>query len=165
MSLAIDWFGVKKAEDPMLYLDDVFRYASVRLGQREDAEDIAIEVVQALPNPCSKSNLKAYMIGMARRKIADRLRRSRPTQTSRESDGQVRFEHKVEEAALVGFAMKQISAEHREVLALKYIVGLSSAEVGKILGKRPDAVDSLLQRARGAFELVWVGLTSEEVKL
>ena len=45
MSLAINWLRTQKGEDPMVYLDDVYRYVAVRLGNREDAEDIAIEVV------------------------------------------------------------------------------------------------------------------------
>jgi len=165
MSLAIDWFGLKRGEDPMLYLDDVYRYAAMRLGQREDAEDIAIEVVQALPNPCSKANLRIYMLGMARRKVADRLRQYRPNEELRDNDAAARFDHAVEDAEMVGCALKQLSPEHREVLTLKYVIGLSSSEIGRLLGKKPQAVDSLLQRGRSAFEEAWKSLTSEEVNL
>ena len=165
MSLAIDWFWVKKGEDPMVYLDDVFRYAALRLGQREDAEDLAIEVVQALPNPCSKSNLKLYMLGMARRKVADRLRRNRPTVEIQETDAGHRFDLVIDEVQMVGAAMKQLSPDHREALTLKYVIGLTSGEIGRLTNKKPEAVDSLLQRARSAFELAWKDLTSEEVNL
>ena len=79
MSLAIDWIFTRRGVDPMDFLDDVFRYSYARLGQREEAEDVAIEVVQALPNPCKRRDLRVYMLGMARRKIADRFRRARPT--------------------------------------------------------------------------------------
>ena len=162
--MAIDWFGVRKGEDPMRYLDDVYRYAAVRLNQREDAEDIAIEVVQALPNPCSKSNLKVYMLGMARRKIADRLRKARPEQVIRESELSHRFDQSFVESQLVNQTFERLSAEHREALTLKYIVGLSSIEMGKVLSKRPEAVDSLLQRARESFGKSWNDLSSDEVK-
>lgn len=163
MSLAIDWLRARQGEDPMRYLDEVFRYAMARLGQREEAEDLAIEVVQALPSPCFRRDLRVYMLGMARRKIADRRRGARPTLVVREADAATRFDAAADEAAVVACTMSGLSAEHREALALKYVIGLSSAEIGQMLGKRPDAVDSLLQRAREAFAREWDRLTSDEV--
>jgi len=163
MSLTIDWLSTRTGEDPMLYLNDVFRYAMARLGQREEAEDVAIEVVQALPRPCFRRNLRLFMIGMARRKIADRRRRARPQVSVHEGDRPVRFDDASDDATMVAIAMGKMSAEHREVLALKYVVGLSSAEIGDLLKKRPDAIDSQLQRARAAFTQEWNLLTSDEV--
>ncbi len=164
MSLAIDWFRTKKGEDPMVYHADVFRYAALRLGQREDAEDIAIEVVQALPNPCTKDNLRVYMLGMARRKVADRFRRSHQANELHENDVVGSFDAQSDDSAMVGSVMKGLSPEHREALTLKYVIGLSSAEVGRLMGKSSQAIDSMLQRARSGFELGWLQLTSEEVK-
>jgi RNA polymerase sigma-70 factor (ECF subfamily) len=163
MSLAIDWLWTRSGEDPMIHLDGVFRYAMARIGQREEAEDIAIEVVQALPNPCFRRDLRAYMIGMARRKVADRLRRARPVAEAREADLAVRFDGQADESALVASAMAQLSADHREVLALKYVAGMTSAEIGRIVGKRAEAIDSMLQRAREAFSQAWQSLASDEV--
>ena len=78
MSLAVDWFRTKEGEDPMNYLADIFRYASARLGQRQDAEDIAIEGCSGPSEPpAEEKTCGIYMLGMARRKVADRLRRSR----------------------------------------------------------------------------------------
>ncbi|OJU61841.1 MAG: hypothetical protein BGO01_13070 [Armatimonadetes bacterium 55-13] len=147
----------------MDFLDDVFRYSYARLGQREEAEDVAIEVVQALPNPCKRRDLRVYMLGMARRKIADRFRRARPTLEVREADATFRFDREIDEATVVAQTLNTLSADHREVLTLKYVIGLSSQEIGTLLGKRPDAIDSLLQRARDAFSHSWQGLTSDEV--
>jgi len=146
----------------MKYLDDVFRYAMARLGHREEAEDVAIEVVQALPTPCHRRDLRVYMLGMARRKVADRMRRTRPVVTIREHEAAERFDVRADEAAMVACTMQRLSAEHREALALKYVAGLSSAEMGQVLGKRAEAVNSLLQRARDAFSREWSLLTSEE---
>lgn len=163
MSLAFEGFRLRKAEDPMVYLDDVYRYAMARLGIREDAEDVAIEVVQSLPNPCSRRELRIYMLGMARRKVADRLRKRRPNPEIQEFDGAVRFDDQSDVASMVAAAMESIAAEHREVLTLKYVVGLTSAEIGSMLGIRSDAVDSRLQRARDAFARIYS--SSDEVTL
>ena len=66
-------------EDPLKYLDDVLRYAFARLGSREEAEDVAMEVFQAafrfqsqLPK---RKDPRLYLIGITRRKITDHLRR------------------------------------------------------------------------------------------
>jgi RNA polymerase sigma-70 factor (ECF subfamily) len=147
----------------MVFLDDVFRYAMARLGHREDAEDVAIEVVQSLPNPCYRRDLRVYMLGMARRKVADRLRKRRPTMPMRESEATLRFDDKSDEITQVSAAMEAIAPDHREVLTLKYIVGLSSAEIGKLLGIRSDAVDSRLQRGREAFARAYS--SNDEVNL
>ncbi len=155
MSLALDWLRREDKEDPMRYLDDVFRYARTRLGDREEAEDVAIEVVQSLPNPCRRGELRSYMVGMARRKIADRLRRRRPFAALREGDAVGRFDFASDEAASVEAALARLTAEHRELLTLKYLLGFSSREIGLALGKRADAVDSGLQRARAAFAEIW----------
>jgi RNA polymerase sigma-70 factor (ECF subfamily) len=164
MSLAIDWLRGKQGEDPMRYLDEVFRYAAARLGRREDAEDIAIEVVQSLPNPCFKRDLKVYMLGMARRKCIDRMRKHRPSADLRDCDTALRFDSASDEAAIVEMVMRELSDDHREALSLKYIAGLSSAEIGRITGRKPAAVDSMLQRAREAFAEHWTRISSDEVK-
>lgn len=163
MSLAFEGLWFRRSEDPMVHLDDVFRYAFSRLGNREEAEDVAIEVVQSLPNPCRRRDLRVYMIGMARRKVADRLRRQRPSVEIRESDTAIRFDHQSDEATLVAATMARLSADHREVLTLKYVVGLTSAEIGGTLGVRSDAVDSRLQRARDAFAKEYDALLRDEV--
>ena len=162
MSLAIDWLRAGRGENPMVYLDDTFRYAYARLRQREDAEDIAIEVVQALPNPCNRRDLRIYMIGMARRKVADRLRKSRPELTVREHE--VRFDGFADDAAIVSIVMGELSDEHREALIMKYVIGLSSTEIGALTGKNSAAVDSTLQRARAAFVRQWEQQGNEVVR-
>lgn len=150
-------------EDPMVYLDDVFRYAKSRLGQREEAEDVAVEVVEALPNRCRRRDLRLYMLGVARRKIATRLRKRQPMGAREDQDAAQGFAERSNEAADVQRVLASLLADHAEALTLKYVFGLTSAEIGKTLGRRSQAVDSLLQRAREAFSDAWTRLHSEEV--
>ncbi len=152
------------AEEPLKYLDDVFRYAKARLGNHDDAEDVAIEVVQALPPLCRKDNLRLYMIGMARRKVADTLRRK----SAHPMDSHTRahaFDRASDEAATVESVLCSLLDDQREALILKYVIGMSSQEVGSIMGRRASAVDSLLQRARDAFEKEWNRIHEPEVNL
>jgi len=148
----------------MAYHKEVFRYAMARLGSREDAEDVAIEVVQALPNPCFKQDLRIYMLGMARRKAISLLRRKRASVEIRDREATTSFDERSDQAAMVGQILGGMSEEHRDVLTLKYMAGLTSVEIGRITGKRSDAVDSMLQRAREAFAQAWTRLSSDEVK-
>ncbi len=164
MSLALDWLRTKRGEDPMIYIDDVFRYAMARLRNREDAEDIACEVVQSLPNPCNRRELRIYMLGVARRKIADHRRRDPEPPNRLDVDPSHRFDSQSDHAAMVESVLGRLSEDHREVLNLKYIVGLSCAEIGSLLGRKSVAIDSLLQRARAAFGAEWTRVTTEEVE-
>lgn len=66
---------------------------------------------------------------------------------------------------MVEKVLSLLGDDQREALTLKYIVGLTSEEVGRALGRNPSAIDSLLQRARAAFAKEWNALSSEEVKL
>lgn len=142
------------AEEPLKYLDDVFRYAKARLGNHDDAEDVAIEVVQALPHLCRKDNLRLFMIGMARRKVADRLRRKSglPLEDFNQMPA---FDRASDEAATVESVLCTLVDDQREALILKYVIGMSSQEVGGVMKRGASAIDSLLQRARDAFEKEW----------
>jgi RNA polymerase sigma-70 factor (ECF subfamily) len=164
MSLAVNWPWIKAGEDPAKYLDDVYRYARSRLRSREDAEDVAVEVVQALPSPCRRADLRAYMIGMARRKVADRLRRSKPTVELREAEAVIRFDEASDHATLVQEVLARLSDDHRDALTMKYVIGMSSQEIGAVIGRSGEAVDSLLQRGRACFAAEWNSLTSEQVQ-
>lgn len=153
-----------KADEPMGYLDDVFRYAKARLGNHDDAEDIAIEVVQALPAKCCKDNLRLYMIGMARRKVADRLRK-RTDDTLASQASERAFDRDSDEAATIDCVLSSLADNQREALILKYVIGLTSQEVGVAMGRSGDAADSLLQRARTAFSKEWNRLHESEMIL
>ena len=144
--------------DPMLFVDDVYRYALARTNRQEDAEDIAIEVVQQSPKHLKPDELKPYMIGMARRKVADHFRHAnrsieRPNIPS---------ETQIEAVLDVQRALETMSESHRECLILKYVTGLSSAEIGTQISLSSEAVDSLLQRARKAFAKEWEIMHGED---
>jgi RNA polymerase sigma-70 factor (ECF subfamily) len=147
--------------DPMHFVDDVYRYALARTGNKEDAEDMAIEVVQQAPAGMRTDELGPYMIGMARRKIADHFRHS----GRREESGQLpelRTEVAVDQMIDIQRALDTVSDSHRECLILKYVNGMTSIEIALVMEITPEAVDSLLQRARKAFASQWEIMHGEE---
>jgi RNA polymerase sigma factor (sigma-70 family) len=139
--------------DPLVYLDSVVRYAFARLGSREEAEDVAMEVFQAafrlrseLPR---KIDPQLYLIGITRRKIADHLRsrsRQRGRNTISLNDPRlaeigIEPDHGLTELMVALDALPELQ---RDVLILKYLLGFSMAEVGGLIRKSPQATNSLL---------------------
>jgi RNA polymerase sigma-70 factor (ECF subfamily) len=161
-------FGARlgKAEavafDPDPYLDDVLRYAFFRLGSQEDAEDVAAQVRHDAMREAKKlaeaEDPRLYMVGMARRKVADVLRRRRRSPRTRSlSDSAFALPganddlEAIHRRASVAAVLRRLPDDQREALALKYLVGLSAAEIATLTDRTPAAVNSLLQRAREAF--------------
>ena len=146
------------------YLDDVYRFVSRRLTRREDAEDVTAEVFEAafrsLPKFRGDAIARTWLLGIARRKIADYLRRTggrpealwceTPALVNKPSDGPL-----PESAAMTAHAAKELGRilaampdDQRDALILQYADGLSIAEIAAVLGKSQAAANSLLQRAR-----------------
>jgi RNA polymerase sigma-70 factor, ECF subfamily len=153
------------------YLTTIWRYAAARLSSTAEADDVTAEVFLAAfqsiahcPQP-SKSlpdndQTRAWLLGIARRKVIDILRRRqrRPEAVWEEGaaltlcapdnpEQDVLSREIVQELYRV---LAVLSEDYREVLLLKYVDRLSLAEMGVVLKKSPQAVGSLLQRARAA---------------
>jgi RNA polymerase sigma-70 factor, ECF subfamily len=154
-------------ELPTRYLAVVVRYASARLGPGAEAEDVAAEVFVAAfaswkhcPTPTSETAdhdpVRAWLFGIARRKVADALRRRQRHPESELSEQ--RAGGGSPEVELLGDeALEQLKAilaalpdDQREALRLKYIEELSLVEMGIVLKRSPAAVGQLLHRARAA---------------
>ena len=81
-----------------------------------------------------------------------------------EPAGSARLE-RLEIANAVQAALEELSAEHRSVLVLKEMEGLSYAEIAEALGIASGTVASRLYHARAALKKVLVarGITLEDV--
>ena len=158
------------------YRETVFAYAAHRVTDRATAEDIAADVFAAafqslgrcpaLPapdaDPAAPDPAKAWLLGIARRKVADHCRRHARrrettldllshTASSTEQKTQPETTVLQDEAGrTIQRIMDGLKPEHKEVLLLKYVEEHSVAEIAPLLGRSEDAVSSLLQRARAA---------------
>jgi RNA polymerase sigma-70 factor, ECF subfamily len=153
------------------YLDTLFAYVSRRIASEAEAEDIVAEVfmdvcrqLERIPSrntdPDNDPTL-AYLIGMARRKVALVLRKQErrkedplqdetpqtPEYVTGSSEGQVLRQ---EQARMLRQALNTLPEQQRDVLLLKYAEQLSLKEIAVALGKSEGAINSLLQRAREA---------------
>ena len=151
------------------YVRTVLHYVSVRLGPGAEAEDTVAEVFAAVlqrldhcPHPASDGAehdpARAWILGVARRKVADAFRRRTrrrevPLEAalpSAEGDAPEAKSLAAEAARQLQAILKTLPDDQREALLLKYVDGLSLAELGPVLGRSPRAASQLLYRAREA---------------
>jgi RNA polymerase sigma-70 factor, ECF subfamily len=153
------------------YLEEVFRYVLRRVPSVPEAEDITAEVFAAAAASLSRFHgqcaPKLWLLGIARRKIADSLRRRavrREVLHSEMGDDRAEADPLWEtlvavegpEAALMRAEARRVvreliaglSPDQREALLLQYMEQLSVAEIAAVMGRSVGAVTSLLKRAR-----------------
>lgn len=140
------------------YYDKIARYVYVHIGNKEEAEDIAGEVfLKALKSLKSYREqgipMQGWLFRIAHNLTVDYLRKTDKRRTVPidsvvlvGNDNPVDTAEKNIEFERVTEAMKQLSTEQREVINLRFLGGLTSKEVGGILGKNDGAVREM-QRA------------------
>ena len=140
------------------YYDKVARYVYVHIGNREEAEDIAGEVfLKALQSLKSYREqgipMQGWLFRIAHNLTVDYLRKMDKRRTVpidsvvlSGNDNPVDTAEKNIEFERVTEAMRQLTTEQREVINLRFFGGLTSKEVGGILGKGDGAVREM-QRA------------------
>jgi RNA polymerase sigma-70 factor (ECF subfamily) len=147
------------------YLTGVFRYVSRRLARREDAEDVTAEVFAAafesLPGRRGDGDPFLWLLGIARRKVTDAIRRQARRRETSATEMALLPETvggEDPQSALARAEARQelrrivdgLRPDQREALLLQHMDGLSVSEIAVVLGRSPAAVNSLLQRARAA---------------
>jgi RNA polymerase sigma-70 factor (ECF subfamily) len=148
--------SVSQGELRELCLRDVYRYLARRLPRPEDAEDIAAEVfaIALTQVPSSIREPRAWLIGIARRKMIDLLRKNgRHPETLRPDIGLVaeapdRIVERSEAVLVLRKIVDRLPDDQREALILQHADGLSLAEIAVILKRSVPAVKALLFRAR-----------------
>ena len=140
------------------YYDKIARYVYVHIGNREEAEDIAGEVfLRALKSLKSYREkgipMQGWLFRIAHNLTVDYLRKMDKRRTVpidsvvlAGNDNPIDTAEKNIEFERVTEAMKQLTTEQREVINLRFFGGLTSREVGGILGKGDGAVREM-QRA------------------
>jgi RNA polymerase sigma-70 factor (ECF subfamily) len=164
------------------YLTAVLNYVAARVGEGPEAEDVAAEVFTAtfaalhrcplpVPEGSAEDPVRAYLFGIARRKVADVLRRRtrRRTQPLDDVDWPVGQEQgpearylRSEAAQVLQEMLQRLPEDQREAVRLKYIEGLSLVEIGTILRRSPAAIGTLLHRARTTLREQGRGYFGEE---
>jgi RNA polymerase sigma-70 factor (ECF subfamily) len=147
-----------------------FRVAVVILGNREDAEDAVSDAalrawqhVGALRDPARFDAWFGHiLVNVCRDRIHQRQRRRTSALAGEPPDLHDAFDESVERAALQQ-ALGTLTPEHRAVVALRYLEGLSIDEIAAYTGTRAGTVKSRLHyglaELRAAYDAA--GRTSE----
>jgi len=161
----------------------VFNLAARLLGDPEEARDVAqevfLQVYRMLGRFEARSTLKTWIYRIAvnqchnRRRFWHRRGRDRQealdegvagsARGAAEGAGSSPFEEvrRRERARCVQAALLELSFEHRSVLVLREVEGLTCGEVARALGVPEGTVKSRLSRAREAMRLRLLGRVEE----
>jgi RNA polymerase sigma-70 factor (ECF subfamily) len=145
------------------YVDRIYAYILYRTGSPQDAEDLTQRVFsQALAalesHDPTAGSVGGWLFTIAHNLLANyhRTRARRPAApleaAAHAADPTLTLEglEAEEDARAVRRAMERLSPERQHLILLKYVVGLSNAEIGGVLGKTEGAIKSLLRRTLGA---------------
>ncbi|RZL32859.1 MAG: sigma-70 family RNA polymerase sigma factor [Rubrivivax sp.] len=135
------------------YQRELFGFACHRLGDRALAEEVVQDVFtrvwrNAASYDASRASVRTWIYGILRNAIVDaERRRSRRPPAARygQDDALVGIDEPIERTLLrwqVADAMARLTAEHREVLHLGHLGGLTVAEIAETLGIPPGTVKS-----------------------
>lgn len=144
------------------YHDAIYRYLYHRLGEAQTAQDLASDVfrrfLQALRDGRGPTrHLRAWLYRVAHNLVVDELRRR--THRDHESlDGKLAETLRADQQSLddlawnaltserVRHALQRLTEDQRQVVILKYLQGMTNAEVAHITGKTIGAVKALQHR-------------------
>jgi RNA polymerase sigma-70 factor (ECF subfamily) len=138
-------------------LDSVFSFLYARVGNRSDAEDltqeVAIKAIPRLREGAPPAAVRAYMFAAARSALATfwtrRLRLPESELHDNVGDPQAgsSVEPSAESAAEVARILVRLSAQHRQVLELRFLRGYSLSDVAAEMGKSVGSVKVMQLRA------------------
>lgn len=125
---------------------------------QDDAEDVfqlvCLDTFKSASDLKDKSKFKALAFTIARRRVCDFHRnknRLLANQTSLIPDELKSFHQSPERSFLlkaIGLSIQGLSQPYRDIAKMHFVVGLSSAELAKILNMNTNTVKSYIRRSR-----------------
>ena len=171
-----DRSGAAPAGSALLALYDealpaVYGYVIRRAGDKNVAEDVTSETFLAAMDRARGDDpvepTIAWLIGIARHKLADHWRKMQRTPTPVEDvpDQPGGDEWDVHlDRMLAEFTLARLSSTHRSVLTLRYVDDCTVPQCAELLGRTVTATEALLTRAKRAFRAAYPDHTAPIVK-
>ena len=141
-------------------LPEVYGYLQRRCRNRATAEDLTTEVflgaVESIQRRVVADVTVAWLIGIARHKLADHWRRAERddrklraviSEPARDDDP---WDSRID-VLTARDVLGELGGHHRAALTLRYVDDLPVSEVAELLGRTVGATEALLVRARRAF--------------
>ena len=133
---------------------EIVRYLAVRLGSREEAEDVAADVFAAAWRGAPRLRYRgrpvlAWLYRVAANMASDALsRRARgPMPTAREPAAAVDPAERAATADALARALGRLPSDQQLAVHLRLVQGYSFAEVGRLMGRSAEACQMLVLRA------------------
>jgi RNA polymerase sigma-70 factor (ECF subfamily) len=146
------------------HVQAIYRYIYYRVGDEPTVEDLTAEVfvraIEGLPTYEPRGvPFVAWLYRIAQARVADYFRREQRVETvvlgedlpSAEDSPLVKVEQSFYHQELQT-AINKLTPDQQQVIILKFVEGLSNAEVAQILDKTEGAVKSLQHRALAALQ-------------
>jgi RNA polymerase sigma-70 factor (ECF subfamily) len=149
------------------YKKKLLRYINSKVPCQQDAEEILQDVftaaLKSLPNFSYDSSLYTYLCAIARHEIADFYRKKKiktivfsrfpflKKLVSKALSPELSYEEK-QMKKKIKQSFSSLKKEYSQVLKLKYVQGKQVKEIAAIIGKSFKATESMLFRARKAFQ-------------
>jgi RNA polymerase sigma-70 factor (ECF subfamily) len=143
------------------YVDRVYAHAFYALGDHHDAEDAtertfldAMRGIGAYRD--TGAGFRAWLFRVAHNTVSNAMRSRRRRRTEPIPDGWDRPAPNADPATLVARAeegrrvlraVRELPLDRRQVVLLRFVDGLTAAEIGVVLDRSPGAVRVLLHRA------------------
>lgn len=155
-----------------MYSPGLYRYAMRRLGDVQLAEDCVAETFSRFLHALRswrgpRDHLQAYLYRTAHNWIVDCFRRERPN-AELTDDLPSQTEDTERDAGLhlqqvrVRAAMRRLTPDQQQVVALKYLEGWENEAIAQALGKPVGAVKSLQHRALAALHRLLLDEVEED---
>jgi RNA polymerase sigma-70 factor (ECF subfamily) len=143
----------------------VYRYVFYRVRNEAEAEDVTSEVfmraLRAIPKYEPRQAFLAWLYRIARNAVIDRSRRrgARQQVTFEDALAHPNADHIVNpdtgllagsDASVVRRAMQQLTPLQQEILVLRYVEGLDTKAISKLVGKRDGTIRGIEFRALSA---------------
>jgi RNA polymerase sigma-70 factor (ECF subfamily) len=149
----------------LLHFDRIYSYLRVSVGNRHDAEDLATQTFLRMLESIGRfrrqsAPFSAWLFRIAHNLTVDHFRARRRELVEdevpeplgeEESSAEEQALDSMAQAGMLGL-IEELSAEQRQVLALKFVFGFDNLEIAGILGKTEGAVKSLQHRALASLE-------------
>lgn len=134
----------------------------VRMDPEDILQEVAIEAVNSWKTLSDEANAGAWLVTLARRKVARILRdnlgvaardprREHAIKTdlpvADRRSGPVTHADRKDRLELLEAALERLSEDHREVILMTKIEGLAAKDVGERMGRSENAIHLLLSRA------------------
>lgn len=138
------------------WLTPVFRYCYIRVGNKNDAEDLTsqifIKVYEGFPSYQHRGYFSAWLFSIARARVTDFYRKhnkdSRINEVNEIPDDKNLFTQVEQNVLLneVNMMIDHLPKKQQELLRLRFVAELTYREIGALLHRREDAVRKAISR-------------------